>query len=735
MERQKAEERLISQTKLLLKQGETQDARECIAMIKTPYTRPDEISTLKGIVCMLSGKFEEAQAEFISALENNPNHAVAHDNLCAALVNGKRFTEAINHVDKLPKNMLYRPNLIYNYALALHQLERYDEAEQQLRKCLENHPLRVDARHLLAKVQIAKGNFGTATKLLFEIWNENPRSEIASDLGVSLSKSGDHESATNYFNLAIEHDPLYAPAHLNLAAIHLKCSRYTSIKLTEKIVQKFPLQLRGRGFFLISQMKAGLRLFNEARIYSEKALSVAPKQDRELITIRLMQYERQAGIFDHTYDQINKALDQALSSSSELVVSPFVAINLIDEPEIQLRTANKYSGATQKKEHLQREANSRIRIGYITGDFYDHATLFLMQGLLRHHDKSRFEVYVYDFNVKESESASKREALKHIDLYSDITAVSDQDVADMIQQHNIDIVVDLKGYTEGHRFGIFKLSKAALTVSFLGYPGTSGSSVIDYLIADSTVIPKEYRRYYSERIIFLPNTYQPTDDQRSISESKSTRQDHGLPEKPHVVLACFHNILKISSAEIKIWTEILIEHPNTVLWMLDQEDVTKSNIYKTFATKGIQPRRILFAPFLPQQSHLERLSHCDIALDTWAYNAHTSASDALWANIPLVTLKGKQFAARVAASILTAVGLNELVASSPQQYKKLICELIVNETKRNRIQTYLKTFKKQTPLFNSKSYARNFEKGLVTALTDKSNGRSKDIYVKDQKFD
>ena len=686
---------------------------------------------------MFSGKFEAARKSFTDALQENPKNLTVHDNLCACLLADKRFTEVVNYVEKLPNELLDRPNLTYNYSLALYELREYSKAERNLGKFLACYPARIDAKHLLAKIQMAKRNFAASTNLLFEIWKEKPGLEIANDLGVVLNKSGDHERAMSFFNIAIKQDPFFAPAHLNLAASQLKVSQYQNVKLTERIIQKFPAHFRARGLFFLSQKNAGLKRFNAAQNYSKKALAIAPTEDKHFIAIRLIQFQRQSGMFDHTADQINQTIEQALSSSSELKVSPFVALNLVDDPKTQLRLARKYCdlSSERKKHRSQRRVNSRIKIGYVTGDFYDHATLYLMQGLFRHHDKSRFEVYLYDFNNRYSRSSSKQQALEYVDRYADITRMSDQEVADMLQQHEIDIIIDLKGYTEGHRFNIFSLVPSALTISFLGYPGTSGSEIVNYLVADQTVIPKKYRKYYSERIIFLPDTYQPTDDLRTICTKKSTRQDHGLPEKPHVVLACFNNILKISKAELEIWGEILIENSNTVLWLLDQEAKTKSNIHKTFSLMKIQRQRIIFAPFLPQPAHLERLSHADVVLDTWAYNAHTTASDALWAGVPLVTLEGKQFAARVASSILKAAELQELIALSPKQYKKIIHELINHKDQRDRITQQLETQKRQTALFDSATYTKNFERGLTTALDDYLNGKSKDIYVTERAFD
>ena len=300
------------------------------------------------------------------------------------------------------------------------------------------------------------------------------------------------------------------------------------------------------------------------------------------------------------------------------------------------------------------------------------------------------------------------------DQFIDIRELSHQKVIETVKNAKIDIAIHRNGHTALSKTEIFAERIAPIQINYLGYPGTIGGNFIDYIIGDQIVIPKGHEKYYSEKIISLPDTYQPNDDTRIIDEANSKRSDEGLPDDSFVFCS-FTNTYKITPNEFDVWMRILNKVPNSVLWLLKTNSLAKINLEKEANKRGVNPSRIIFADYLEHSKHLERHKHADLFLDTFCVNAHTTASDALWAGLPLVTKIGDQFAARVSASLLTAVGLTELITQTEADFEKLILELANQPERLKQIRSKLQTNRSKEPLFNTKRYARNFEIGLQKA--------------------
>ncbi|KAK0360716.1 hypothetical protein LTR94_026222, partial [Friedmanniomyces endolithicus] len=319
-------------------------------------------------------------------------------------------------------------------------------------------------------------------------------------------------------------------------------------------------------------------------------------------------------------------------------------------------------------------ADARIRIGYVSADFYDHATLYLMAGLLREHDRSRFEVRAYNYGPGEG-SAARAAILPHLDAFVDVRALDDAAAVARIRDDALDIAIDLKGYTKGARAPLFVDRIAPVQIGWLGYPGSLGSDALDYIIGDAVVIPPGAERDYSEQVIRLPGSYQANDDRRAIADAAHTsRATFGLPDEA-LVLCCFNHPYKIGPREFDLWTRLLHAVPDAVLWLLRPNRWAEANLRREAAARRVDPARLVFADMVPHAEHLARHVHADLFLDTFAVNAHTTASDALWGGVPVLTLAGRQFAARVGASLVTAIGLPELVAQSEAEYEAIALAL------------------------------------------------------------
>jgi predicted O-linked N-acetylglucosamine transferase (SPINDLY family) len=414
-------------------------------------------------------------------------------------------------------------------------------------------------------------------------------------------------------------------------------------------------------------------------------------------------------------------------------ISPFTMLSLADNAALQLRfsrkwAAEKYTSTKHPLAARPRVKLERLRVGYFSADFHNHATLYLMAGLLREHDKSQFEVYAYSYGRSKSGEWRER-AESDVGHFVDVSDLSAHAIADLARTHGLDIAIDLKGYTTNTRSDLFQHRLASIQINFLGYPGSMGADFIDYIVADPIVIPDDQRSHHSERVIYLPHSYQPNDNTREIAATTTTRADFGLPEDGFV-FCCFNNSYKISPCEFDIWMRLLGKVKGSVLWLLRANRWCEHNLRQEAVSRGIAPERLVFADKAVHAQHLARHKHADLFVDTFNYNAHTTASDALWAGLPVVTKVGQQFAARVSASLLTAIGLPELITETEDAYEALILALATDPIRLSEIKAKLSVNRRVYPLFDTKRYTRYFEAGLHQAYDSYLAGQSPhDIWV------
>jgi predicted O-linked N-acetylglucosamine transferase (SPINDLY family) len=352
-------------------------------------------------------------------------------------------------------------------------------------------------------------------------------------------------------------------------------------------------------------------------------------------------------------------------------------------------------------------APSRTRIGYFSADFRNHATSYLMAELFEKHDRSRFEVIGFSFGPRSSDGMRRR-LESGFDGFHDVSERTDRQIAELSRTLGIHIAVDLKGLTDDARPGVFAFRAAPVQVGYLGYPGTMGASYIDYVIADPVVIPPEKRAGYSEKVAYLPDSYQANGSGRKTSDRSFTRAELGLPSAGFV-FACFNNTYKVTPEVFDLWMRLLSSVPGSVLWLFEGNRTASLNLRKEAEKRGVSPDRLIFAPRMDLGEHLARHRTADLFLDTFNYNAHTTASDALWAGLPVLTCLGETFAGRVAASLLNAVGLPELIARSAAQYEALALDFATRPEKLAALKVRLGQNKLTCPLFDTARFARNLE--------------------------
>ncbi len=372
---------------------------------------------------------------------------------------------------------------------------------------------------------------------------------------------------------------------------------------------------------------------------------------------------------------------------------------------------------SNKIKFIKKKKNSKIKIGFYSSDFYEHATMYLINGLFREYNKEKFDIYTFNYS-KEKPSIRIKKILNNTNE-KNILNLPDIEVVKLSRELNIDIAIDLKGYTLNSRTKLFSYRLAPIQINYLGYPGTLGASFMDYIIADKIIIPEKSKNFYSEEILYMPNTYQPNDDKKVLSNSKKQKKDFSLPENSFI-FCCFNNLNKISQKELQIWSNILNQVHNSVLWLIKTNEIAKNNILNFFQKKKVSKDRIIFAENISYDEHLERIRFADLFLDTFNYNAHTTCSDALWSGLPVVTKIGEQFASRVAASLLNALGMNELITQNSKEYETLILKFAKNKSDLIKLREKLNKNIKTKPLFNTKEYVSDFEKLMENAY-EKNN--------------
>jgi predicted O-linked N-acetylglucosamine transferase (SPINDLY family) len=358
-----------------------------------------------------------------------------------------------------------------------------------------------------------------------------------------------------------------------------------------------------------------------------------------------------------------------------------------------------------------RPADGKIRLAYLSADFHGHATAYLMANLFERHDRSRFEVFGISYGAGD-DSAMRARLLQGFDQFVDVQTMSDAQVAALLRELRIDIAIDLKGYTQWGRCDILAHGAAPVQVSYLGYPGTLAAEFCDYVLADPVVLPHALQIFYDEKIVHLPDCYQVNDPERP-HPPPSGRAEAGLPETGFV-FGCFNNHRKITPKIFEIWMRLLAAVPGSVLWLLD--DSANDALRGHARARGIDPARLIFAPKRDLPQHLQRLAAADLMLDTLPYGAHTTASDALWMGVPMVTCLGESFAGRVAASLLTAIDCPELIAESLAGYETLALELARDGEKLAALRARLAANRLTTPLFDAARFCRHIEQAYVTMM-------------------
>ena len=527
-----------------------------------------------------------------------------------------------------------------------------------------------------------------------------------SNKGVSFSRLGRTQEALDSYNTATNIDPHFYEAWSNKSVPLLKLKRLDDALASSNTAITINPDY-AEGWSNKGNVLHELKRYDEAITHYDRALSLNP--DIELLYGDFLHTKMRVCDWSN-FDDLLRELTSKLAKNPS-ASNPFPLLALVDDPSLHKTIAENYSKNKHPTTPLlelmhKRSRNKKIRIGYYSADFRNHPVAFLIAGLIEAHDQSQFEVFLFSYlNATDEMNVRLRKACTK---FIDIQTLSDEEAVALSRELNIDIAIDLTGFTQCARPLIFSYRAAPVQVSYLGYPGTMGSNYYDYIIADNTVIPEASKTHYSEKIVWLPHTYQANDNKRLIGSRFFTREELGLPKKGFI-FCCFNNNFKILPPIFDSWMRILNAVEGSSLWLFEDNKYAHANLKLQAEIRGINPSRLIFAERLDLPEHLARHRSADLFLDTIPYNAHTTASDALWCGLPVLTLIGQSFPARVAASLLHAIGLPELITHSLDEYEALAIGLAKSPEKMAVITEKLAANRLTMPLFDTPLFTKNIE--------------------------
>ena len=678
------------------------------------------------------GLIEQAITCLKTAIQIMPTYSDAHVNLGVAYEKSKNYEEAISSYDMA---LSLDPNLFEawnNRGNILNRTKKYVEALESFDRALTCRPDLVEIWNsrgsilsILGRYEEALTNFERAIAL------KPDYAEPFNNRGNVLNEMKCYKDALASYDNAIKLKPDYFEAWSN-RGVALK-----ELRLYDQAIESYDKAIAIKSDYAEAWNNRGNALF-ELRRHEEALVSFsnALQHKPDLDFVFGMYLHTKMMLCDWQEFDANLAILRDKVIRGERASAPFPLLSVVDEPSLHREAAERYGGEKFPRVFAPMEGlkqavaspSKKIRIGYFSADFREHAVSYLIAELLESHDRKKFEVF--GFSLRESSSDGMRQRIaRSCDRFIDLHSKSDQDAGRVIAELQIDIGIDLGGYTKYARTGIFSQKRMPIQAHYLGYIGTMGLDYFDYIVADKTVLPESNKDYFSEKIIYLPNSFQANDSTRQISDKSFTKEELGLPVDGFI-FCCFNNNYKIVPQTFSAWMRILKATKGSVLWLFEDSPQVARNLAKEASQRGIDPNRLIFAKHLPRADYMARYKVADLFLDTLPYNAGTTASDALWVGLPVLTCMGNSFAGRMAASLLTNIGLPELVTRTPEEYESLAIEVASNPDKLAQIKIKLAKNRSTTPLFDTPLFTKHIEAAYQAAYDRYQSGLPPDhIYV------
>ncbi|MFO1248721.1 MAG: tetratricopeptide repeat protein [Alphaproteobacteria bacterium] len=623
------------------------------------------------------------------------------------------------------------------------------EAEKLYRRILELHRTDFGARYGIGIVHLQQGRAAEALAVLDLLTIDNPdNADLITQRGQALVDLGRHQEAMAAFDRALAIRPGNALSLLYRGNLLLESGAPdAALTAYEQLLQVAPGY--DEAWFRHGAALWHLERFEGALASYQRALAINPGRfgaafNSGTVLLKLDRYDEALAAFEAAraiapahphvlggiagavlggadlarWEECRAQVTAAVGAGSA-VIPPLTFLPFCDDGALRRACSEAFVGdrigaIPSPLWNGERYGHDRIRVAYLSSDFHQHATAELIAGLIERHDRSRFEIAAFSFG-RDDGSDMRARLIKAFDRFEDVRGLTDIQAARLLREGEFDIAVDLKGHTEGARAGILAHRPCPVQVSYLGYPGTIGAPWLDFILADATVLPLSEQAFYSEKIIHLPHCYQVNDSSRVIADEAPSRAQAGLPPD-RFVFCCFNAAWKITPQIFDVWMRLLAAVPGSVLWLLDDNESARGHLRVAAAARGIDPARMVFAPRVQQAAHLARHRLADLFLDTLPYNAHTTASDALWSGLPLVTCKGKSFDGRVAASLLIAIGLPELITTSLRDYEALALSLARDPARLAGIRGRLAANRLSSPLFDTAAFCAAIEAAYQAML-------------------
>ncbi len=633
-------------------------------------------------------------------------------------------------------------------AAELHGARQFEEAEKLYRRILELRRSDIAARYMIGVIRLQQGRAAEALAIIEPLLAEAPdNADIRTQCGLARQDLGRPAEALADFDRALALTPDNTLTLLYRGNFFVESGEFVrALDNYERLLRIAPgydeaWYRRGGVLWLMERN-------DEALASYERALQLNPGRfgaafNSATILLKMERYDEAFAAFetararmpDHPY--VLGGLASAVQGGCDLarwqdfqalvvravidksaVVAPLVLHPFSNDGVLRRRCSENFAADRVPGPHAplwdgKPHQHARIRVAYLSADFRQHATADLIAGLIESHDRTQFEIAGISFGPDDG-SAMHARLTRAFDRFEDVRAKSDIEIARLLKDGEFDIAVDLKGHTEGARPGILAHRPCPVQVNYLGYPGTIGAPWLDYILADPTVLPFQHQPFYSEKIVHLPHCYQCNDRSRSIAEVPG-RRDAGLPQNGFVFCS-FNAGWKITPAMFDVWVRLLAAVPGSLLWLLEDNSAATRNLRAAAAARGADPARLVFAPRLPSAAHLARHRLADLFLDTMPYNAHTTASDALWAGLPMITCLGEQFDGRVAASLLATMGLPELVTPNMEDYESLALALARDPARLGGVCAKLAERRLTSPLYDTGLFRKSIETAFLRMM-------------------
>jgi protein O-GlcNAc transferase len=713
---------------------------------------------LLGHVALQRRDYPAAAQCLTAALSIDPANATVHSNLSVALLALRRWREALECCDRAlvrkpqyPEAHCNRGNALcaldrpgdalasYDQAIslsprfydahagrtnALLALKHYDEALATGDRALQIAPRSIEAWCLRGTVLLKLKRPEAALESFDRALSLAPDSaEAFNNRGTALRDLRRPADALTAYEHALRLRPEFAEVWCNVANIGLDAGKYQeALEHCERALGIQPdfldaLNIRGTALRV-------LKRYEEAASTYERILGLAPRYGQALSF--LLSARANLCNWSDRAEQAARIIERV--GAGESASSPHAFLWISDSAEAQLQCASMYCAeqfpSAAPLYRGERYRHERLRVAYLSADFYDHPVAHLIAGVLERHDRRRFETIGVSLHRDSTAGAMHVRMQQAFDHFYDASGAGDREVALRLKEREIDIAVDLTGHTRGGRLGILAFRPAPVQINYLGFTGTSGAPYVDYLIGDGVAIPGGEENYFSERIVRMPHSFLPNDGGQPIAGETPSRRDLGLPEAGFVFCA-FNNTYKLNPVMFDIWMRLLKETPGSVLWLRGGEGPLRANLTREARVRGVDAERLVFAPRIPaMDAHLARYRQADLFLDTLPYGAHATARDALWAGLPVLTCMGNAFATRVAASLLTAADLPELITSNLEQYAERALTLANSSSSLAELRAKLAHQRATLPLFDTDLYRQHLEWAYITASERQRRGES-----------